>query len=137
VAAILIIEDEPDQRELLTKVLERDGHHVTCASNGWEGLLALDARNVDLVVLDLMMPGMDGATFLGVLRNDTRRRNLPVLVVTALREEGLVLRARQIGVQEVLRKTRYTPGDLSEAVRAHLSNHHSSTGTGAAYHSPN
>jgi CheY-like chemotaxis protein len=119
-ATILVVEDDADTSEALSKTLERQGHDVRCASNGWEGLLILDASHIDLVVLDLMMPGMDGATFLGILRNDQRRSQLPVLVVTALENSPLAARAQQLGVQRFFRKAAYSAPELVEAVREHV-----------------
>src|SRR5580765_3164592 len=73
-AKVLVVEDDADSLEIVGKTLEKGGHVVVPAANGWEGLLALDAHHIDIIVLDLMMPGMNGNAFLRIIRNDQRRK---------------------------------------------------------------
>jgi CheY-like chemotaxis protein len=120
VAAVLVVDDDADHCELISKVLTRQGHHVACALNGWEALLVLDSSNVDLIILDLMMPGMDGATFLGIMRNDKRRKHIPVIAVTALAEGPLASRVRALDVKKVFRKAEYELSELVESVHQNL-----------------
>ena len=82
-ASVLVVDDEPDICELISRYLEAGGHHPITAANGWEALLALDAHPVDLILLDVTMPGMDGVTFLKILRNAQKKMRTPVIVVTA------------------------------------------------------
>ena len=100
----------------VTRTLERVGHVTIRASNGWEGLLALDAQHVDVIVLDLMMPGMNGSAFLRIIRNDQRRRHLPVIILTALASGDALRTVADLGVQEWLLKADYTGAQLTEAV---------------------
>jgi len=120
VAAVLVVDDDADHCELISKALMRQGHHVACALNGWEALLVLDSSHIDLIILDLMMPGMDGATFLGIMRNDVRRRQIPVIVVTALSEGPLAERIRALDVKRVFRKADYELRDLLDAVQQNV-----------------
>ena len=78
-ARILIVDDESDFRMMLGKVLSMEGHQVLFAANGWEALLVLDADGVDLCIVDVMMPGMDGPTLLKILRNASKHQALPVI----------------------------------------------------------
>ena len=119
-AAVLVVDDDADHCELISKVLQRNGQHVVCALNGWEALLVLDSSHIDLIILDLMMPGMDGATFLGIMRNDKRRQHIPVIAVTALSEGPLAARIRALDVKRVFRKADYELSDLVDAVQQHL-----------------
>ena len=119
-ATILVVDDGPDARELLAKTVSKAGHHPVCAANGWEGLLALDDRRVDLILLDLMMPGMDGRTFLRILRNDQRYGHLPVILVTALDEGDLLAGALQYGVGDCFVKSTYSPRFVLDAIDRHL-----------------
>ena len=115
-AKVLVVEDDPDSLEVVMRTLERAGHTSISAANGWEGLLALDAHHIDVIILDLMMPGMNGNAFLRIVRNDQRRRNLPVIILTAL-NSGEALRAvSDLGVQEWLLKADYTSRQLTDAV---------------------
>src|SRR5678815_5113258 len=111
-ARVLVVEDDPDGLEMVRKTLEKAGHHVLPASNGWEGLLALDAHHIDVIVLDLMMPGMNGNAFLRIVRNDQRRRSLPVIILTALNSGDALRSVAELGVQEWLLKADYTSQQL-------------------------
>src|SRR5205814_4924847 len=120
-ANILVIDDDRDCREVLSKALKRFGHQPIEAANGWEGLIALDAHSVDLVLLDLMMPGMDGATFLRILRNDKRRGGMPVVVLSAVSSGDQRTRAMRSGVQDFVTKANYSLEGLMQTVERHLS----------------
>ena len=115
-ARVLVVEDDADGLEMVSRTLEKAGHHVIAAANGWEGLLALDARNVDLIVLDLMMPGMNGHAFLRIVRNDQRRKAVPVIVLSALATGDLLKSTIELGVQAWFIKSEYAATDLLEAV---------------------
>jgi CheY-like chemotaxis protein len=81
---ILVVEDDTDSRMMLGKLVDLSGHDLAFATNGWEALLTIDNGNVDLILLDLRMPGMDGPTFLRILQQGAKQRKIPVAVVTAL-----------------------------------------------------
>jgi CheY-like chemotaxis protein len=120
-ANILVVEDDADTLEVLARLVTRAGHQVVRASNGWEALVALDERHVDLVVLDLMMPGMNGHTFLRILRHDDRRQTLPVILVTALPQSELLSGCLKLGVGACLIKGEYRADDLFRAIEEQLS----------------
>ena len=115
-AKVLVVEDDPDSLEIVTKTLERAGHTAVPAANGWEALLALDAHHVDVIVLDLMMPGMNGNAFLRIIRNDQRRKFLPVIILTALNSGEVLRSVSELGVQEWLLKADYSNQQLIDAV---------------------
>jgi CheY-like chemotaxis protein len=81
---ILLVEDEPELREPLTEILERDGHLVSSVSNGLEALRAARSAAPDVIVLDLMMPVMNGWEFLHVKRSDPELAAIPVILVSAV-----------------------------------------------------
>ena len=115
-AKVLVVEDDPDSLEIVTRTLERAGHAAVPAANGWEGLLALDAHHIDVVVLDLMMPGLNGSAFLRIIRNDQRRKALPVIILTALNSGDALRTVADLGVQEWLLKADYTSQQLTSAI---------------------
>jgi len=80
---ILVIEDDDGTREAVVQHLKGAGYEVHEAENGWEALIMLDREKMDLVVLDLVMPGMDGQTFLKVMKSSDRHQAVPVVVLTA------------------------------------------------------
>lgn len=115
-AKVLVVEDDQDSLEIVAKTLEKGGHHVITAANGWEALLSLDAHHVDVIVLDLMMPGMNGSAFLRIVRNDQRRKCLPVIILTALNGGDVMRTVADLGVQEWLLKADYTSSQLLDSV---------------------
>jgi len=119
-STILIVEDDADTCEALIKLLERYGYSAQCAKNGWEALLALDHHSIDLVLLDLRMPGMDGETFLSILRNDARRKALPVIVLSASDTPDARAKTDRLGVQDFLVKANYSFPQLLTVIRRHL-----------------
>ena len=115
-AKVLVVEDDADSLEIVTRTLERAGHSTVSAANGWEGLLALDAHHVDVIVLDLMMPGLNGSAFLRIVRNDQRRKSVPVIILTALNSGDTLRTVGELGVQEWLLKADYTSRQLTDAI---------------------
>ncbi len=80
---VLVVDDDPAMREIVERTLRGAGYQVATASNGHEGLQALETRTPGLIVLDLMMPEMDGFEFLRRLKENPRHGHLPVVVATA------------------------------------------------------
>ncbi len=100
---LLLVEDDYDIREALSGILRDEGYIVRGASNGVEGLDALRADpNVDLIILDLMMPVMDGWAFRAVQRDDAVFGRIPVLVLSA--DGGARERVHALGAVAFLRK---------------------------------
>src|ERR1044072_298906 len=120
-AKILVVDDESDFRVMLGKILTIEGHQVSFAGNGWEALLVLDGNGIDLCVIDVMMPGMDGPTLLKIMRNAAKHQALPVIVVSvldlgetssrlgALHVEGIVKKDRKL-IEELLEKVNLVLG---------------------------
>ncbi len=99
---ILVIDDDRNMRWVLKKALEKAGYSVEAAEDGESGLFALVRHPIDLVVLDLKMPGVDG---LGVLRQvQQRRSNLPVILLTAHPTVPTAVEAMRLGAADYLRK---------------------------------
>ncbi len=117
---VLVVDDDPVARRLIRELLAEQGAEVADAENGREALERLKAFAADLVILDLMMPEMDGVTFLGHLRQDARHVALPVVVVTAKELTTQELRQLEAGVSFVLRKGGEIKEDLARVLRVAL-----------------
>jgi len=120
---ILVVEDTQIVREPLSRLLAGEGFAVTTAADGSEAMAALtDAGSppVDLVLLDVLMPRMDGVAFLTALRADPRFRELPVIGLTGVSDTGRLARLRELGVKEIVHKVRFTFDGLMEDIRRHL-----------------
>ena len=113
---ILVVDDTADCREPLARLLQIAGYHPTTAVNGVDALAHLDTDRPDLILLDLMMPEMDGITFLRELRTLDPWKGVPVIVLTALSNGPLVHEARQLGVHGTLTKACFTPDQLLDTI---------------------
>ncbi|SFH11245.1 response regulator [Methylobacterium gossipiicola] len=115
---VLIIDDDPDARERMAAMLTREGWRVASAENGIAGLEATAAKKPCLILLDLMMPEMDGFGFLRALRAKPDWRDIPVVVLTA-KDVTAEDRRRLAGqADRVLQKGRLSLNDLSESLRS-------------------
>ncbi len=101
---ILGVDDNPDNRQLLQRMLEREGYSVTIASSGDECLNLLRARGFDLVLLDVMMTGMNGFDVLKQMRESETWQNIPVIVISALDENSAAIRCIQMGAEDYVPK---------------------------------
>jgi len=113
----MVVDDAIDSCEPLAKFLELAGHRVTCVPNGKQALSDIIQDTPDVVILDLMMPEMDGPTLLEVLRLYLRLQSLPVVVLTGIPDSPLVTRVRNAGVNAILVKGKATFEDIERAVR--------------------
>src|SRR5687768_1249379 len=102
-AQIMVVDDQPSSRELLAAMVESLGHQVVEAADGAEALRKMGPR-VDLVLLDIMMPGMDGVQVLERLRQQEEWRAVPVVVVSALDDLDTVVRCIDLGADDYLAK---------------------------------
>ncbi|MGZ4105240.1 MAG: response regulator [Actinomycetota bacterium] len=118
-ASILVVDDDDDIRALIQTVLETEGHAVTLASEGQEGLNKIRRKQFDLVILDIMMPAMSGYEVLEQIREIPSRAETPVIVVTAKHDPSGVLREVKGGAVDHLAKP-FLPEELEEAVRRAL-----------------
>lgn len=101
---ILVIEDEQDIRELIRYNLAREGYRTTCVSSGEEGLRKVKADRPDLIVLDLMLPGLDGLSVCRELKTDPATRNLPVVMLTAKTDEADMVAGLELGADDYIPK---------------------------------
>jgi len=115
-ASILIVEDAFDASEAMANYLRKAGHEVKCVGNGREALAAVIMSTPGVVLLDLLLPEMDGPSFLEVVRLYLRMRSLPVVVMTGIPDSPMVERIRKLGVNSVLVKGKASLEDIRHAV---------------------
>lgn len=109
-AQILIVDDDPAQRLLLHTFLRRRGYVVETASGPPEAMKVLETKTFDLVITDLMMPYVDGITFVEQLRADERYKSVPIILITAYATDEIVEKGMRKGVSLTLTK----PVDLDK-----------------------
>ncbi len=115
-ARILVVEDEPRLGELLRLYLERDGYAVTVVGDGRAAIDAVEADGVDLVVLDLMLPGLSGEAVLEAIRE---QGDIPVLIASAKRSDAERIAGLRMGADDYLAKP-FNPHELTARVAAIL-----------------
>ena len=115
--SILVIDDEEANRALLIRRLSRHGHSVLTADTGEAGLALAAARPVDVILLDVMMPGISGYEVLARLKQDPHLREIPVLMITAVDGSASVTRCIALGADDYLAKP-FDPIVLAARVRA-------------------
>ncbi|MCY0988226.1 response regulator [Nannocystis sp. ILAH1] len=101
---ILVVDDNESNRSMLARRLEREGHAVQLADNGKRALHMLRSQDFDLVLLDVMMPEMDGYQVLEQLHADDKFRGLPVIMISALDEIDTVVKSIELGAEDYLAK---------------------------------
>lgn len=107
---ILVVDDDPFNREILSRHLERQGHVVCQAANGTEAFSILSEAPFDIVVLDVMMPGMNGYQFLEAIHDDPRLRDMSTIVVSALEDPASMARCLELGAED------YMPRDFNPLI---------------------
>jgi DNA-binding response OmpR family regulator/rhodanese-related sulfurtransferase len=116
---ILVVDDDEANRGLLCSCLKRAGHTTVTAENGRQALDLLTARDFDLVLLDIVMPEMNGYQVLKQIRNTDRLHNVPVIMISAFTEVDSAVRCIEIGAEEYLSKP-FDPNMLRARVKACL-----------------
>jgi diguanylate cyclase (GGDEF)-like protein len=101
---VLVVEDHPDQRELLAIVLQREGYKVVTAANGLEALEKLETENVQIVLSDIMMPKMDGFELIKRIRMNPALKNIYLILITARIQEGDRVRGLDLGADDYITK---------------------------------
>ncbi len=116
---ILVVEDEPEILELVRYHLAREGYRVCCATSGEEALDAVHRDRPDLVLLDLMLPGIDGLEVCRRLKGDPATRGIGVVILTAKSDEADVVSGLELGADDYLPKP-FSPRVLVARIRAVL-----------------
>lgn len=116
-ARVLLIEDEPNISEAIRFILSRDGCDVTALADGHAAIAAVHEAKPDLVILDLMLPGVSGLEILAQLRADPKTKALPVLMLTAKGHGRDRAAAERAGADHFMTKP-FSNDDMRAAVRA-------------------
>ena len=120
--SLLVVDDNEMNRDLLTRRLERQGYQVTVAVDGLQALEILDQANFDLVLLDIMLPVMNGYQVLEHLKADQTLNHIPVIITTALDEADGKARCIELGAEDYLTKP-FNPVVLKSRISDCLARH--------------
>ena len=116
---ILIVDDEEDILELVRFNLAREGYDMICATSGEEALEITRKEHPDLLVLDLMLPGIDGLEVAKILKSDVKTKDIPIIMLTAKGEEADIVTGLELGADDYVTKP-FSPRILVARVRAVL-----------------
>lgn len=117
--SILIVDDEEDILELVRYNLQKEGYSVICSANGEDALSKARNKVPDLVVLDLMLPGLDGLEICKLLKADPKTSQIPIIMLTAKGEEADVITGLEVGADDYIAKP-FSPKVLVARVRTAL-----------------
>jgi DNA-binding response OmpR family regulator len=116
---VLVVDDDRNAVDILNRLLQREGFEVICAQSGREALDAVACAPVDVILLDVMMPEMDGFQVCAELRRQERTRDIPVILLTAKDDMETRLHGMKLGVSEFLTKP-VNKRELFARVRAQI-----------------
>ena len=118
---ILVVEDEIHIQKLIKLILEKNKFEVEAVGSGEEALQSLETSEVkpDLILLDIMMPGIDGLQVLRTVKANSSLKHIPVVMLTALAQESVVLQGIKLGAKDYIRKP-FHPGELAKRIAKHI-----------------
>jgi DNA-binding response OmpR family regulator len=116
-AKILIVEDDRFLRELIARKLRNEGYEVLEAVDGEEGLKRIKEEKPDLILLDLILPGIDGFEVLAKAKEDPDTTQIPVIILSNLGQREEVEKGLKLGAIDYLIKAHFTPGEIIEKIK--------------------
>jgi len=119
---ILIVEDDNFVAEVYFAKLSEMGYEIILAQNGKEGLVALEENKIDLILLDILMPVMDGVEMLEEIKKRKEWENIPVILLTNVGEQESIRKVREMGVKNYLIKSHFTPAEVIEKIESVFKN---------------
>ena len=119
---ILIIDDDKVNQDILFKAFSQKDYEVICVYNSLSSIEKVIEHKPDLIILDILMPGLNGFEILQMMKEESIIPNIPVIVLTALREEDNFKKALELGAEDCLLKTDYNPSELVKKINERLKN---------------
>lgn len=118
---LLIVDDDPLIARMYENKMQIEGYDVAVASNGEEALLAVRKKKPDLILLDVMMPKMNGVETLKALKSETKTKSIPIIILTNLGDnQEDVEKAKALGALDYLVKSQISLKELSERIKKEL-----------------
>ena len=114
---VLIVEDDVFLAEIYQKKFEMEGFKVSMANNGEKGLVDIKKKKPDIVLLDILLPKLDGFAVLEAAKADSATKNIPIILLTNLGQKDDVQRGLEEGAVDYLIKTHFKPSEVVDKVR--------------------
>ena len=116
-ASILIVEDDKFVRDLYQHEFEKSGYDIKVAEDGEIALKAVKESKLDCILLDVMLPKVDGLEVLRRIKEDSATKNIPVMILSNLGQDEIIRQALQIGAKAYIVKSLYTPSQVVNEIR--------------------
>lgn len=117
---ILIIEDDKFLRELIAQKLNKEEYNISEAIDGEEGIKKVKEEKPDLVLLDLILPGIDGFEVLSQMKENPETKSIPVIILSNLGQKEDMEKGLKLGAVDYLIKAHFTPGEIIDKIKAVL-----------------
>jgi DNA-binding response OmpR family regulator len=117
---ILVIEDDPYVQRMYKRMFGFQKYQTEIASNGEEGLKIIKKEKPDLVLLDIILPGMNGLEVLKKIRENSQSKNIPVLMLTNVGEAEMVEEANKLGAQSYMIKANFSPDQVIKEINKYI-----------------
>jgi DNA-binding response OmpR family regulator len=117
---ILIVEDDKFLRELIAKKLQKEGYNISEAVDGEEGIKKIKTEKPDLVLLDLILPGIDGFEVLSRMKADEELAGIPVIILSNLGQREEIERGLKLGANDYMIKAHFTPREIIDKIKSVL-----------------
>lgn len=117
---ILIVEDDKFLRELIFEKLNTEGYEVSKAADGEEGVKKIEEEKPDLVLLDLILPGMDGFEVLSKVREKKELSQIPIIILSNLGQKEDIERGLTLGATDFMVKAHFTPNEIIEKIKSYI-----------------
>jgi DNA-binding response OmpR family regulator len=115
---ILIVEDDKFLRELIAQKLKKEGYNVSEAIDGEEGIKKIKEEKPDLIVLDLILPGIDGFEVLSRMMADKELAKIPVIILSNLGQREEIERGLKLGAKDYMIKAHFTPREIIDKINS-------------------
>ena len=117
---IFIIEDDKFLRELIVRKLNEEGFDVSEAIDGEEGIKEIKEKKPDLILLDLILPGIDGFEVLSQIKSDSELSSIPVIIISNLGQKEDIEKGMKLGAVDYLIKAHFDPNEIVEKIKTTL-----------------
>lgn len=115
---ILVIEDDKFLRELISQKLIKEGYDILEAVDGEKGIESTKTEKPDLILLDLILPGIDGFEVLAKIKSDSEVSEIPIIILSNLGQKDDIEKGLNMGAVDYLIKAHFTPAEIIEKIRA-------------------
>lgn len=117
---ILVIEDDTFLRELIVQKLLKEGYEISEAVDGEDGIKKVTEEKPDIILLDIILPGIDGFEVLKKIKEDEKVQDIPVIILSNLGQQDDIDKGIKLGAKDYLIKAEFTPGEIVEKVKGLL-----------------